>query len=646
MIKKKLKNILKLFLIIIIFFHFQINAQDLSDSLEYIVIENPVNLLSTKFDKQLSTYFLNSSFLYNKKIDKLNLNLSENYNSTFIKSAQKSTRDEHFLTISSAYSFTDNFNIGLRAQNKILSDNRSIEINQASASDVILYTMFKPEQEIYLTPYFGFLSSRQIGQLDNGFTYGAEGLINNLLISDFNINSQIRFKNEDISPRKNTNRFINFFVTNNFDQNVSNSITTRFIQSRRDFYYKADDFISNLFNVENNIQSRTETGYLFEDNLVYRDFIKNFNLNLSGRIATRTIDRNTKYRSAEIVTIPGYDAKSIYDNKINELTLDFESRINFHSNFFNGEFRFNYGERDEKHITKDYPGIDNRFFIERSELESQKNNNSVRASASISGNINFSKSDILTFSLYQNKLRYDTPSQLNFDDRDELLTIAKFRYNKLLSPYFISYVSLEGTLNQTVYIFSEKSSNNNINRILKLTAGGYYFGKNFSSNNNFEVSANYTVYDFEDLNPNYKSFSFRQFTAMDSSTLKLSKNFNLKFYGYVKLSEQGDLKWGDFLTTPSRFLAEIYSEPKITYDYKDIQLSAGIRYFSIKTYNYEVRKKIKISDYLSVGPLTEVILFLKESLYLRIYGWYEFITTEQTINREQANLTMQMNWNF
>lgn len=625
---------------------FNISAQDLTDSLEYIAIENPPNLLSTKFDKQLSTYFLNSSFLYNKRFDKINLNLSENYSSTFIKSAQKSTRDEQFLTISSAYDLNDNFNIGLRAENKILSDNRSIEINQASNSDVILFTMLKPEQEIFITPYLGYLSNRQIGQLDNGFTYGAEALINNLLISDFNINSQIKFKNEDIDPRKNTNRFINLFVTNNFDQNISNSITTRFVQSRRDFYYKADDFISNFFNVKNNIQSRTETGYLFEDKLAYKDFIKNFDLNLLGSAATRSIDRNTRYRSAEIVTLPGYDAKSIFDTRIDELNLDFESRISFHNEFFNGEFRFLYGERDEKHITKSFPDIDNRFFIERSELENQKNNNSTRASLSISGNINFSKSDILTFSLYQNKLRYNTPSELNFDDRDELLTIARFRYNKLLSPYFISYLSLEGTLNQTVYIFSEKSSNNNLNRILKLTAGGYYFGKNFSSNNNFEVSANYTVYDFEDINPNYKSFSFRQFTATDSSALKLSKNFDVKFYGYVKLSEQGDLKWGDFLTTPNRFLAEIYSEPRITYNYNDLKLSAGIRYFSIKTYNYEVRKRIKASDYLSVGPLTEVILFLRESLYLRIYGWYEFITTEQENNREQANLTMEMNWNF
>ena len=114
----------------------------------------------------------------------------------------------------------------------------------------------------------------------------------------------------------------------------------------------------------------------------------------------------------------------------------------------------------------------------------------------------------------------------------------------------------------------------------------------------------------------------------------------------VKLSEQGDLKWASFSTKPNRFLTEFFAEPKFKFYYDPLQLSAGIRYFGINTYNYNGMIRIIDSKYFSLGPVSEILLYLNTSLYLRIYGWYEFITTNSIFNRQQANLTMQINWNF
>ena len=360
----------------------------------------------------------------------------------------------------------------------------------------------------------------------------------------------------------------------------------------------------------------------------------------------RSVDRNTRYRSAEIANLPSFDAKSIFDTKIDELRIEFESIVNYKTKNFNSALRFNYSERDEKHITKSFPGVGSIFFEERSDQETQKNNNSIRASLSYSGNFFISNRDKLSFSFFQNKLKYDTPSLENFDDRDEVLSIVRLRYSRLITPFFDAYLSAEGTINHIVYIFSEKSSNNNINRIIKMDAGGNYYGKNFASTNNFEVSANYTVYDFEDINPTYRSFSFRQYTASDSSSLKFNDKFGLAFSGYIKLSEQGDLKWASFSTKPNRFLTEFFAEPKFKFFYNPLQLSAGIRYFAINAYNYEGRIKVIDSKYLSFGPVSEIFLFMNKRLYLRVYGWYEFITINSVQKRQQANLTMQVNWNF
>jgi hypothetical protein len=216
----------------------------------------------------------------------------------------------------------------------------------------------------------------------------------------------------------------------------------------------------------------------------------------------------------------------------------------------------------------------------------------------------------------------------------------------MLTPFFEAFLSAEGTLNHIVYIYSEKSSNNNINRIIKMSAGGNYYGKNFASQNSFEVSANYTVYDFEDINPTYRSFSFRQYTATDSSSIKLNNKFGIGFFGYIKLSEQGDLNWASFSTKPNRFLTEIFAEPKFRFNYYPFQLSAGLRYFVINTYKYSGLIKIIDSKYLSLGPVSEILLNLNETLYLRVYGWYEFITINSQLNRQQANLSMEISWNF
>lgn len=642
-----LLSVVTFFIIYLLFFPAQkTGAQVLSDTLEYITVNNPLNKLSTKFDKQLNTYILNSNVFYNNSLGKFSFKVSEDYNSTFIKSAEKSIKDEHFFSMSTAYKLKPYLNIGISALNNILSDNRKIEINQASESNVVLFSQFIPEEKIYISPYIGYANNRQVGENNYGYLYGMEGLVNRLQISDFDISSQLRLRNEDITPRKNIDRYFNILVLNNFDQDVLNSINLKFSQSRRDFYYKADAATAQYFDIANNIQDRIETNYYLQDNLNYNNLIDNVSLNLSGSVNLRSIDRNTRYRSAAIATSPSFDTKSIFDTRIDELKIDLESIINYRIDNFNSALRLNYSERDEKHITKNFPGIDQRFFDERSDQENQKNNNAVRASLAWIGNLFFSPTDRLSFSFFQNKLRYDTPSPVNFDDRDEILSIIRLRYSKMLTPFFEAFISAEGTLNHIVYIFSEKSSNNNINRIIKLSAGGNYNGKNFASLNNFEVSANYTVYDFEDINPTYRSFSFRQYTATDSSSINFNEKFGLSFFGYIKLSEQGDLKWASFSTKPNRFLTEFFAEPKFKFIYTPLQLSAGLRYFGINTYNYDGSIRKIDSKYLSVGPVSEILLYLNTALYLRVYGWYEFITINSLTKRQQANLTMQVNYNF
>jgi hypothetical protein len=308
--------------------------------------------------------------------------------------------------------------------------------------------------------------------------------------------------------------------------------------------------------------------------------------------------------------------------------------------------RFNFYERDEKHIVKRFDGLTESVYELKSELEEQRNNNSSRATLSLLGNYKISATDLLTFSLYQSKLIYDTKSVLNDDDRDELLSIIRLRYSKFITSYFTGFINAEATFGHTVYLFASRSSNNNQNRIIRLRTGGEYLGSIIKSFNSFEVSANYTVYDFEDITTNYQSYAFRQFTAIDSTSIKLTQDVSLSTYGYLKLSEIGDFKWDNFTARPTRFLEELYIEPRLILNYQRTVFSVGLRLFSLNTYSYENTIKTLSTEYLSLGPIALIDLVAWKNLNIILKGYYEFITNTNNPQKQQASLLMQVNWKF
>lgn len=616
-------------------------AQLGKDSLTFSAHTFSDRILLNTFDKQLNTYNFNTTFRTYFTGEKIFFGIRENFGSTVINSTTKNIKDEQYLWALGQYSISEFFKLGLHFNNNIYSDDRDLGINQASVLTSSLFLKFMPLKNVEVTPYGGVSQNNQIGEKDNGFIYGMEANIDKYTTGDFDLSSLMKFQNEDISPRKNTFSYINFDVNNTFEENFHNTISAFYSQQRRDFYFTADPVTAAEFNITNNIQSRTESSYYFQDRIKFLPASSPLSLDFQGRVAWRGIDRNTRYISVTNI------ANSNYDTHIEEFRLEFASAADYVTDNFILALRFSYSERDEKHQPVRYDGLSNLLYNDRIQTEEQKNNNSQLANISIQSRINLSRSDRITFSLFHRKLRYDTPSILNFDDRDELLSIGRILYEKEFTRFFKIFFNLEGNINKIVYIFAERSSNNNVKRIAKFASGGVFTTENFTSSNSAEVSANYTVFDYEELNPNFRSYSFRQLVLRDSSSLKLQKKLRLFVTGYIKLSEQGDFKWSNFTSNPVRYLQEQYAEPKLFFDDRDLSLGIGIRYFSLSTYNVQSgSEKIKVSDYTSIGPLSEISYAVGERIILKVYGWYEFIKTEDNSRREMANLSLKLSYKF
>ncbi len=632
----------KIFFYIIVFiFPILISAQIPGDSLSFVKTRYSAPMLSSSFEKQLKTFNLREQFVYGKQIKNLFLGINQTFLSTIIKSTQLSVRDNAFFSLLGQYDFSNKFSFGSNLNYYIYADDKKLAINNSSIFNSSVYLKYFPLKKISFTPFLGFSRNEQIGIIDSGPIYGLEALLDNYNFNEFNLFSEFKFQNEDIAPRKNQITNFKFNIDKVFENSYRNRLFGVYSEQRKDFYFDTDSLTMSEFDIEKNIQSRTESRYSIVDRLTVSTPINGLIINVDGSLDWRTIDRDTRYISNSNIT------SSSFDTEVEEFKMNLLSSLQYNSSSINGNLRIVFSERQEKHRAKPIEGASEIIFEKREEQEKRKNSIGKQITISSEGGFRITPNDRITLSLFHRKLIYDTPSELNNDDRDELLSMFGINYYRRISPFFNLFATLQGSINNTVYIFKERSANNNTLRVLKLISGGDIHLGFLSSKNSAEVSANYTVYDFEDLNPNLKSFSYRQLALRDSTTLKLFRTTYFTFLGYVKFSEQGDFQWDSFANNPVRYLDERYAEPTIEYRFKHFTFAFGLRYFSLYTYLFD-EKNIKYihSTYTSTAPLSYITYYLTNQLNLSIKGWYEFINAESNNRTELANLIIRVNWNI
>jgi hypothetical protein len=245
-------------------------------------------------------------------------------------------------------------------------------------------------------------------------------------------------------------------------------------------------------------------------------------------------------------------------------------------------------------------------------------------------------------------LRYDTPSPLNVEDRDELLVVASIGTSHRVSRYLDMEFILDGTMSHLVYLLSDRSANNNINRVLRLSPRTTYRpSASFMTMNVFEVLANYTVYDFEQQVGLVKSFSFRQFGWIDSTSVQITKKIGLDFFAYLKLYERGQLKWTEFRErTENSFIEKTYVVQARFSPEPGLLFAVGIRFFSQSRYAYKPEGK-RLDLYLrSVGPTCLITWEVGRHGQIRLRGWYEERRQPDGTRSGLTNMTMNILMNF
>ncbi len=637
-----------IFVFFIVFSSTSLEAQtDVTDIQTFIDSTIYRNFLNSYLDNSiLSTGFV-SRFNYNNSSGRINYYLKNYYSSAVTKLNTNFYRDFENVKTGVGYSFANNFKGFVNYTGMLFSDDKNIQIKGSSSS---LFSLDGFYENSFSNFSFnsklssGYKLEKQIGELSRGISLAGEFNLDNLFISDFFINGELKLGYEDLDPRKKNTILSRLYFDKSFNDNLArNEFEGFFSRIRKDFYFPADLYTQSQFGVENNIEKRTENiikgydrfDYTISDNT-------RFYMNL-----------NPYYRDIvkENFYIPRLTAASpsIYDTRIQELSVGGDAALLFDFEKVNFQIKAAYSERDEKHFLINPNRIASNFVREKELLEASKNNHSSRFK--LDGNIYYSPSyrNRFEFSASSSILKYDTPSEINSDDRDELNMIVYLghRYDNLEN--FQLTTSIDLNLYHTVYIFSDKSANNNWNRVLRFTTKNIFTpSEAVRTVNTFSVLANYTVYDFEDIISTVRSYSFRQMNFKDSTILRFTRWLGMDIYSEIKLYERGELNWNAFSERPLNYFEDKIINSQLNYFFnKFITLSTGYRFFEQRRFKYSEGNKIFDTYIRTYGPMAKLKVDWKNSSRIEIvtsYDYYDYNNKQPSSS--SGNLYINVYWNF
>lgn len=247
--------------------------------------------------------------------------------------------------------------------------------------------------------------------------------------------------------------------------------------------------------------------------------------------------------------------------------------------------------------------------------------------------------DSVTFQSSASIMRYDTPGASNNDDRDELNTYLSATYTHVWSSFFTTTLSSRIQLNHLVFLKSQRSALNAWNRIIQLSPSAVLTTPAVHLQPQFEVLAQYTVYDFEGKAGVPTSFSFRQLSYRDSILVPLRDRAQLEVQVYARVFERSELYWSSFAELPQSHNYEQFIRCLVTTQREHgTTLGFGARYYALSQQSL-TQQTTGNTLIQSFAPESLLSLPLLERARLDVRGWLEFQYTNSAYSRIVPNIS-------
>jgi hypothetical protein len=605
------------------------------------------NTAGVFFERNLNTFNWTGRATIDTLVGQTRIALGEQYMSNIIQidatagvPRRRFQTTQHTLSLSLGQPITPTVSTIVEMSTLTYSDDKAVGLSTAASHSVLGGFAFRPFPFLSISPAAGYRWENQLARDDHGLSYNLGAQLEEIETDGYLIRGDGQFHRDQLDPRLLERHTATLRIQKTFLEGTRDSLDISFFRNRREFY------TFSATGPDNTIESRIDNLFSFTNLLDY-ELERNLITSLYVNVTNRALDRDTR-------TGPGgVDSTVRFDTEIREFRLDTYLQGLYRSD--DGKrtawARISYNERDENHRAKPIPGASPNvdvLFNTRNRQEQSKDNLTRRTAIAASLAFPLSRGSEVSLSGAGSLLRYDTPSEFNLEDRDELLVALTITSHHRISRALTLSIALDGSLSHLVYLLKERSANNNYNRIIRLSPRvEYHPMPGIASINTFEVLANYTVYDYEQQVALVRSFSYRQFGWMDSTSVALTSRIGLDFFSFLKLYERGQLRWSDFTERlENAFVDRTYALQLRFVPEPGSVFAVGIQYFSQSRYVYEPAGKRLEAFLRSVGPTCGVEWEMNRFSTLRLKGWYEERTLADGTRQSLPNMTMNVSLHF
>ncbi len=561
-------------------------------------------------------------------------NLKNIYQGVAVDNIDNSFRDAENFTFNYNYSIYKNLFVDAEANLILLTDQRIAETDNLIRKSALAGLFWQKNDLAKLRFIAGIENNRQVGQLANGFIFKSNGFLNEYDFNSYKLNSKLDaeflFLNDN---RQSKDLDIDAQFFKDFDEKNLLFLNLRYKLQGRDFLQNI------LIDEKNPIETHNENR--IEGNIKTKLEIYEFLfINIEGALENINILKNFNH------SIP--DNNNSFVNRIyNELNLNLKINFDYLSENLmqNGGILIAY--RDESNYINEKYEISDIAFSSLQNFELQKDNLSTNIRLFYKNQWLISKKNTIQTDISFSKLEYNTPSNQNNDDRDEVSLLGYIKYHHTLSDILSMYLQINYSQNHMVFIKKERSSQNNWNRVLSLQSGITYSTDFMNYSPVFEVLANYTVYDFETVGKSIKSYSFRQISYKDSLKIDINSLFFVTNRTSIRYYEQGKLYWASFSEIPQQGNLEISSSPMFNYmPDKDLKLGVGCKLFWLNYGQISLTNSTLNNQKTTTYSPAISAQYKLNKIILNCSGWMEYKYINEKYSGFQPNLFLSTTYKF
>lgn len=555
--------------------------------------------------------------------------LVNQYRSSAFRTSTLATRDDETQQLSWLYRLTPALS-AIGRQGWLLSrDSRSVVLNSLERLDLVAGLRYQPGPEGSIEAIAGIETLSQVGVRATGPLAGLTGRLTDVNVDQWLVSGTglVDWQQLD-AQRTNSDLDLRVTVVRSLADGSSLRLSIESVNLAREFFTVVDP------TQPLNVEQRTEQRLVVGADVSYA-VLPTVTLGIISGLQTNGVNRGY---ATGLLTVP----LTSVERQLKELVIDVEGYAQVRLPVLTLIAGGSVFQRSELN------GVANTHNLNRADVETirlqeyQRDNETFRTRMFTRGAWNPSSVDTVRIDVSGWLLRYNTPSQSNDDDRDELATMATITYARRFSPILSMSLGLSGQYLHLVFLKSSRSALNNVNRVLRLSPSFQINGSVVRMQPQMEILANYTVYDFEGAESPIQSFSFRQISYRDSLWIKLTEVIHAESQILLRYFERSTLQWSSFSETPQTGNLEylvnllIFSTPSPVW-----KVGAGLRLYTLDQRSILAgAPSNSIGVVRSVGPEVAIRYIAPGGSILTLNGWYEFQQINVTQRRELPNILL------